>query len=602
MESSSTNKRKIDDTSEEVIPAKRVTQPRLTMRPGGKGKKLICNPPEMVYAAIRAVYTLIAGVINAVATPGVVGGLTVYVKDYLKIPVGVLEGTCEGKKWSLSVVPKLTGEDNFGTAFPLTSGVVSADSVVTPPEVLNELKLTPDEKELTHVVDWLYGFYGLPSTVGSFFLLLSINVLHELGFILDSGKVTPILDSLAAIDPENIRRYNDATPRLLGLDSLPDVPGSIIYNPLRYTPAKNTVIAVRDGNVLNALINFTSPKARVLRGLLAKCLEYFHRKKAVAHALDVGPDTFRNTVVEPAEKGLVEYIGRRAIEYERALLETQNQLGASRMETQEEQLLRIRADKRAAEADVRAAGEAEKCIETSMSLQKEREQHFVTKRGHRLAILSKEAVEDEYEQHKEVNRPTQTMTHSGDNQPRVGCVVLKATPATSQDASILLALEESANADIVGWDEGTQKLEDINAEDALLVTTHISDKTSFKERRTTLKQCHKAAKNRPCASSYTESRKPVLTLLGGHNVITYRAVFREEMITFGGGNKRTNTLFAIPAGKLSTVVSTLKDRCEGGFAAGVYDGRVLFINENIMSTLPEEDVDACKDIIKQLKE
>jgi hypothetical protein len=596
---------------------------RVDLLPGGKGKLFICDPPGMAGLAADSVCRIYSKIIYAVTVPRIVGGLRVHVSDRLTVSLDTLSGVSDDKPWRLVIADKSSSalhqevesddagfscrraknpalpqevesdEAGFSGRRPknpaLPQEVESDEAGFStrlaenytltcglPPKILLDLQIDPRDPESVAVAVWLYSFSGQTRGQGTdVFLLVTVDDLVRLGFISDCDHPTRQLQHIVEINPENILLYEDCFPRMLSVTTLEDVPGSVIFNPLTFKPHGNALLAIRKGSICKALSNCKTPIARALGDMMADYFEYFMIGVAEKHAADIGDDRFQKEVVGPAEESLSSYVDQRANEFETKFLRSETANEELRTENKRETIGRLTAE---------------------VALEDEVNKHNKTRREGRLAILDKQT---EFDNHLAVNKPAQTMTHEGDDQPRVGCMLLKPTDGSDAEKSELLA-KGYTTGDATGWDKGGtgKTLADINSGAALMLASHYSEMSSSNASKMTIHDCYKTASGRE-GTGLWESIAEFLTLLGGFNVINYRSIFREEMVTFGG-SKRNSSVFAVPPGGLAAVVDALKERCYDGFAVGVYDGRLLFFNQLIFDSLPEGDQNSCSDIVRKL--
>lgn len=542
---------------------------RVDIRPGGKGKTFMCVPPELALVAVREVMDLSPKITKASLTPDVPGGVRIFVGERYQVYEDDLKGAFGWVLKSVEVKSAVTFRGGLGDEEEFVWRAISN-------KIVAELNLTEKEKDCIPIVEWLYAFAGRTSDkADNAFLLLSVDAMKDLGFIVDVTNATRQMKRMSAIDPENIRLYDDAAPQMINAETLPDVPDSFIYNPLTYRPAGNALVAVRKGNICKALSNCTSPVARSMGDLMSRCFEYFLNGRAAAHAEQVGKKTFEATVAAPADESLKGYLTAGHGAVKRKLIETEMELVVSRIETKKEKLSRLQAESNA--------------VETEIKLEDEELAHKQTEAARLLAICDKEYLKATFDNHLVINRPIQTKMHPGDNHPRVGCAVLKVTEP-----------DESELAAYV-YKHGHQ-VKEAASEDAkpVFLSLHVSEITAGNTQPATVAGCFRAC-TRLRHSKYKEADGYALVLLGGCNVIRTRSVLREKMRVFSADDsRRKNNLFYVLPGEYQAAMRGIKETCEQSYAAGVLDGKLLFTNRAILDSLCESDRAAVVRIVLSL--
>lgn len=560
---------------------------KIDIGPGGKGKTFICEPHDLAPVAAREIGNLYSKIDAATLTVGVPGGVTVFVKERLQ----VLEENLKGASgWVLRIKSPYA---------EMSTGVTRVEAAVTSEAIPNKI-MAEMKKECIPIVEWLYqyAFSGRTSDKNDAFLLLSADSLMELGFIAGKRNSTRQMERMHAIDPENIRKYNNAAPRMLNVETLPDVPGSFIYNPLTYKPAGNVIVAVRGGHIRKALSNCTSPAARAMGDLMTKCFEYFLDKSATEHVEKIGLPTFEAIVGMPADRGL-----------KRKCIETQQALDRSRQETRKEKFARLQAETKAFKFEAKAleaeaiacraiakSNQAEiKTIKTEMLLEDEETAHKETEAARMLAICDKEELRETFDHHLAVNKSIQTKFNPcGDTHIRVGCMVLKVTNPDHR--------EKSECRRECGQKLPIKKVSDTSEDDSgkiIFLASHLSEQSSGGgPKPTSIKDCLSACSARP--TKYVEANTPSLVLLGGHNVCQMRTVLRETMRHFESGSNRRNTLFYTLPGEYPKVIEKLVKISEVSFAVGIADGKLVFVNRAILDSLSDDDNAAVKTVVEKL--
>jgi hypothetical protein len=431
-------------------------------------------------------------------------------------------------------------------------------SVVLPHHILAEI--TEKDEWCIPIVKWLYSFSGRTSDSDDPFLLTTADELAELKFIVDTKNSTRQLTRMSNLDPENIRLYHNAYPRM-DVETLPDVPGSFVYNPLKYRPAGNLVLAVRKGYIYLALSNCTSPAARAMGDFTSRRFEYFVNLSAAHHVQEVGRATFEATVGIPADRGL-----------KRKLIESNLSLSRQCVETRKEKYGRLRAEARIEKVAMRLEHKELECEEKEAA--------------HQLAICDKEESDAKHSHYVAVNQPIHTQINQiGDNLVRVGCVQVKVTNPDSYEMAEYVRRHGACTVKMVSDDPSED-----DSHKTRFLAAHHSEISASSTAPSTIADCLRACTNRQ--TKYTEAKTPSLTLMGGHNVSQIRTVFRENARDLYGGSsgcRRANTLFYTLPGEYPGVIASLVSTCEQSFAAGVADGKLAFVNRVILDSLSEED-------------
>ena len=128
-------------------------------------------------------------------------------------------------------------------------------------------------------------------------------------------------------------------------------------------------------------------------------------------------------------------------------------------------------------------------------------------------------------------------------------------------------------------------------ENAQFFSSHYSEVTSTKgEPGSLLKKYQK------CMGGKTklgrETKIPIIVLLGGHNSIDARIVFRNSLYRFedSGKSRRFESLFYCTSQeKLDVAVEMIKRQCEFSFVMGFYLGKLLFKNSKQLDEIENRD-------------
>jgi len=400
-------------------------------------------------------------------------------------------------------------------------------------EFIKDLRMTKEEEANIPFLAWYYGQLGLN--------LFDTNFGEKAAFFMFTVDMM-----------YHLGYYSDIRNPSAILNKIPEKEGAIIkmgyadafgrshllagegiiVNPLRTRPSGDRVVFIHETHLLDVLSRFISPKAKALNSLICRFVSLAMRTSARTAALASGKAKFSAAVAEPATEML------------------QWALNDERMKRLEAEKKFLEAQNQVKDAEnkfLQAQNEAKDAEKNTLkALKKAADYRTEAETAKRLAL-----------EHKSANHPLPTRHNSSSNTPRTGCA--------------------------------TVYMKKLGA-DRVEVSMHFTDMRSMGSRRRTLKSCAYVLPH------VKEGKIAILKLYGGTRMIDLRSNFDDAFNVIG-----------CPAVQLrdeeevwSHLNGLFMDRARSGFAMGVtWSGgkkQLAFINELVISGMPDEDVDFCRGV------
>lgn len=193
------------------------------------------------------------------------------------------------------------------------------------------------KRVLLPLLNWIYALSGKIDRDHNQYILLSSDLLSALNLSLscDGANAKRIITNISKLDPGFVLL---SATSIFNLDYIPGKEDSKIINPLQHWPYGGVCVAVPLRLTCKAFSNCTTPAARGLSDLFAKCMGRIIEAHAQAKALDMGEKKFEEEVAAPATKAVKEaapiitpseaekYSAAKLIEMEIQLLKMESKL------------------------------------------------------------------------------------------------------------------------------------------------------------------------------------------------------------------------------------------------------------------------------------